>query len=390
MDVSKRTEKNENGGDKMNNKDIKHLLKSELESQIPDILSRIDLQSIEILEKPKPKFVYAFKQRLGSLSLVMVATLLLIVAVISLSRNDDNPVEVPMTLTSQKTVSFSAISSSALLNSIDVQMSTNTQMVLLSSMMQQETKMKERVSLLNPYFNMIELFISSEADLAFSDPVPSTLPNYAYQVTYEIINLNQDTATYTFYYNESDVDGNIHTTGLLILEQQQYYLEGIKEVDGDQIIITTKTYSDPLFKDTHYVEFISTEIDDQQWFEYNVYVEGEQTEKSTVNLEKVGATIRIRLKYENELADIEVELKATRILQNGVAKIRAEYEYKDASFEEEGNIVVSVVLDPISDTNQYHYEITNKKGDKDDYMGGRGHKNYGDDETDDEDRKSVV
>lgn len=371
----------------MNNKDIKNLLKSELDSQIPDVLSRIDLNSIDILDKPKPRFIYALKQRLGSLSLVMVATMLLIVAMISLSRNDDHPIEVPMTLTSEKTVSFSAISSSALLNSIDIQLSTNTQMILLSSMMQQETKMKQRVSLLNPYFNMIELFISSENDLAFTDPIPSTLPGYTYQVTYQIINLNQDTAIYTFHYNESTVDGNILTEGLLVLEQKQYYLEGIKEVDGDQTIITTKTYSDMLLKDTHYVEFISTEISDQQWFEYNVYQSGEKIEKSNVNLEKVGASIRIRLKYENEISDIEVDLKALRIEQNGVAKIRAEYEYKEDSFEEEGNIVVSVVIDPINNTNQYLYEITNKKGDKDDYMGGRGHHNYGDedDESDDDD-----
>lgn len=388
MDVSKRAKKNENGGDKMNNKDLKKLLKSQLEPQIPDILSKIDLQSIEILDKPRSRFMGVFKQRFASLSIVLVASVLLIIALISI-QNPKDPLEIPMTLTAEKTYSFSAISSSTLLNSIELQLN-NEQMILLSSMMQQETKMKQRVGLLNPYFNMIELFISSDTNLSFSDPVASTLPNYTYQVTYQILNLNDELSTYVFHYNETAVDEGVYTEGLLVLDQKQFYLEGLKTVDGDEIVITTKTYHDPLLKELNYVEFISTEIGDEQWFEYNVYQDGVKIEKSTVNLEKIGENMRIRLKYEHEIDDIEVELKAMRILTNGIWKIKAEYDYKDQSFEEEGNIVVSVVLDPINQTNQYLYEITNKKGDKDDYMGGRGHHNNNDDdefddETDDDD-----
>lgn len=383
MDVSKRAKKNENGGDKMNNKDLKKLLKSQLEHQIPDILSKIDLQSIEILDKPRSRFMGVFKQRFASLSIVLVASVLLIIALISI-QNPKDPLEIPMTLTAEKTYSFSAISSSTLLNSIELQLN-NEQMILLSSMMQQETKMKQRVGLLNPYFNMIELFISSDTNLSFSDPVTSTLPNYTYQVTYQILNLNDELSTYVFHYNETTVDEGTYTEGLLVLDRKQFYLEGLKTVDGDEIVITTKTYHDPLLKELNYVEFISTEIGDDQWFEYNVFQNGVKIEKSTVNLEKIGENMRIRLKYEHEIDDIEVELKAMRILTNSIWIIKAEYDYKDQSFEEEGNIVVSVVLDPINQTNQYRYEITNKKGDKDDYMGGRGHHNNNDDdEFDDE------
>lgn len=367
----------------MNNKDLKKLLKSQLEPQIPDILSKIDLQSIEILDKPRSRFMGVFKQRFASLSIVLVASVLLIIALISI-QNPKDPLEIPMTLTAEKTYSFSAISSSTLLNSIELQLN-NEQMILLSSMMQQETKMKQRVGLLNPYFNMIELFISSDTNLSFSGPVASTLPNYTYQVTYQILNLNDELSTYVFHYNETAVDEGVYTEGLLVLDQKQFYLEGLKTVDGDKIVITTKTYHDPLLKELNYVEFISTEIGDDQWFEYNVYQDGVKIEKSTVNLEKIGENMRIRLKYEHEIDDIEVELKAMRILTNGIWKIKAEYDYKDQSFEEKGNIVVSVVLDPINQTNQYLYEITNKKGDKDDYMGGRGHHNNNDDdEFDDE------
>ena len=374
----------------MNNKDIKKLLKNHLDTQIPDVLSRIDLQSIEILDKPKPKMFYAIKSRFAALSLSLTAAIMLIIGLIALNNRPNNPIETPMTLTAEKTYSFSAISSSTLLNAIDIQLNQTNPMVLLSSMMQQETKIKQRVGLLNPYINMIELFISSNQTLEFSDPVPSTLSGYTYQVSYQIFNLNQDTAIYVFHYNEEMMDGDTITTGLLVLEQKQFYLEGVKSIDGAETIITTKTYQNKALKDTHYVLFISREVQNTQWFEYQVYQAGERKEKSTVRLETFGNTLQIRLDYENEIEDIEVKLKAIRIEANGMAKIRAEYEYEGDDFEEKGNIEVSVVIDPLTNTNQYRYEITNQKGDKDDMMGNRGHQDYGrdkddDDEDDDED-----
>jgi hypothetical protein len=385
MDVSNCIEENANGGDKMNNKDIKKLLKSHLDTQIPDVLSRIDLQSIEILDKPKPRMVYAIRSRFATLSLSLTAAIMLIIGLIAINNPPNSPIETPMTLTAEKTYSFSAISSSTLLNAIDIQVSQADQMILLSSMMQEETKIKQRVGLLNPYFNMIELFISSNQTLEFSEPVPSTMVGYTYQVSYQIINLNQDTATYIFHYNETQLDGNTITEGLLVLEQKQFYLEGTKTIDGETTTITTKTYQNPALKNTHYVEFISTEIQNTQWFEYHVYQSGERREKSIVRLETIGNTIRIRLDYENEIEDIEVELKATRIEVDGMAKINAEYEYKGDDFEEKGNIIVSVLIDPITNSNQYRYEITNQKGDKDDMMGDRGHRDYGRDRDDDDD-----
>lgn len=388
MDVSKCTKKNANGGDKMRDKDIKALLKSTMESQIPDVLSRIDLQSIDILDAPKPRFNAIFKERFASIAMTLIATTMLIVGLISLSRTPNNPIEIPMTLTAEKTYSFSAISSSTLLNAIDLELNQTQNMILLSSMMNQETHMKQRVALLNPYFNMIELFISSDESLTFSDPVASTLSGYTYQVSYQIVSLNNETATYVFHYNETQSGNETLTEGVLVLEQQSFYLEGTKVVIGEKTIITTKTYNNPLLKDLQYVEFISTEVANTQWFDYGVYINGDQIESAEVRLETIGENLRIRLTYEHELDDIEVDIKAMRVLDNGIAKIRAEYEYQGDDFEEKGSILVSVEVDPILNTNEYRYEITNSKGQKDDFMGNRGHHDYGKDKDDDDDEDS--
>jgi hypothetical protein len=388
MDVSKCTKENANGGDKMRDKDIKALLKSTMESQIPDVLSRIDLQSIDILDAPKPRFNAIFKERFASIALTLIATTMLIVGLISLGRTPNNPIEIPMTLTAEKTYSFNAISSSTLLNAIDLELNQTQNMILLSSMMQQETHMKQRVALLNPYFNMIELFISSDESLTFSDPVASTLSGYTYQVSYEIVSLNDETATYIFHYNETQSGNETLTEGVLVLEQQSFYLEGTKVINGEKTIIATKTYNNPLLKDLQYVEFISTEVANTQWFDYGVYINGDQIESAEVRLETIGENLRIRLTYEHELDDIEVDIKAMRVLDNGIAKIRAEYEYQGDGFEEKGSILVSVEVDSILNTNEYRYEITNSKGEKDDFMGNRGHHDYGKDKDDDDDEDS--
>lgn len=372
----------------MRDKDIKALLKSTMESQIPDVLSRIDLQSIDILDAPNPRFNAIFKERFASIALTLIATTMLIVGLISLGRTPNNPIEIPMTLTAEKTYSFSAISSSTLLNAIDLELNQTQNMILLSSMMNQETHMKQRVALLNPYFNMIELFISSDESLTFSDPVASTLSGYTYQVSYEIVSLNNETATYVFHYNETQSGNETLTEGVLVLEQQSFYLEGTKVVIGEKTIITTKTYNNPLLKDLQYVEFISTEVANTQWFDYGVYINGDQIESAEVRLETIGENLRIRLTYEHEIDDIEVDIKAMRVLDNGIAKIRAEYEYQGDDFEEKGNILVSVEIDPILNTNEYRYEITNSKGEKDDFMGNRGHHDYGKDKDDDDDEDS--
>lgn len=372
----------------MRDKDIKALLKSTMESQIPDVLSRIDLQSIDILDAPKPRFNAIFKERFASIALTLIATTMLIVGLISLGRTPNNPIEIPMTLTAEKTYSFSAISSSTLLNAIDLELNQTQNMILLSSMMNQETHMKQRVALLNPYFNMIELFISSDESLTFSDPVASTLSGYTYQVSYEIVSLNNETATYVFHYNETQSGNETLTEGVLVLEQQSFYLEGTKVVIGEKTIITTKTYNNPLLKDLQYVEFISTEVANTQWFDYGVYINGDQIESAEVRLETIGENLRIRLTYKHELDDIEVDIKAMRVLDNGIAKIRAEYEYQGDDFEEKGSILVSVEVDPILNTNEYRYEITNSKGEKDDFMGNRGHHDYGKDKDDDDDEDS--
>lgn len=372
----------------MRDKDIKALLKSTMESQIPDVLSRIDLQSIDILDAPKPRFNAIFKERFASIALTLIATTMLIVGLISLGRTPNNPIEIPMTLTAEKTYSFSAISSSTLLNAIDLELNQTQNMILLSSMMNQETHMKQRVALLNPYFNMIELFISSDESLTFSDPVASTLSGYTYQVSYEIVSLNNETATYVFHYNETQSGNETLTEGVLVLEQQSFYLEGTKVVIGEKTIITTKTYNNPLLKDLQYVEFISTEVANTQWFDYGVYINGDQIESAEVRLETISENLRIRLTYKHELDDIEVDIKAMRVLDNGIAKIRAEYEYQGDDFEEKGNILVSVEIDPILNTNEYRYEITNSKGEKDDFMGNRGHHDYGKDKDDDDDEDS--
>lgn len=358
----------------MNNKDLKKLLKSSLDTQVPNISARIDLQSIEILDAPEKRIRFSLKPIITTATLALT-TLLLVFVWVQFIRPEANPIETPMTLTAESTYSFSALSSSVLLEAVELQLSNAQQMVLLSAMTQ-ETKIKQRIGTLNPYFNMIEIFMSNQ-DLNFSEPTASNLEGYAYQVTYQTIDLNGDAITYQFHYNlvkELETD---FIDGVLILGEKQFYLEGSKITYDKGVTIRTKTYSDITMKDQNYIEVMSHELNRVQWFEYKVYHQGQNIEKTTVYLETVQALMRVRLTYENESQDLKVVLQANRIDTALGARLRVQYDYSDDRYHEKGTIVVTVRINDLTGKTQYHYAITNAKGEKDEYAGIRGNSHSG-------------
>ena len=213
----------------MNDKDIQKLLKSTIDTQVPNVLSKIDLKSIEILAAPEPRFQWRLRRVLPT-ALLALTSLVMLFVLINL-RNPNSETPIPMRLTAEKTYSFSAISSSVLLNTVETQVALSNQMILLNSRTQ-GTYIKDRMTLLNPYFNMIEIFISNQ-ELSFSDPKPSDLEGYSYQITYQVMNLNQETESYEFHYRINIEDGIEYTEGVLVLDTITYYLEGSKAViDG--------------------------------------------------------------------------------------------------------------------------------------------------------------
>lgn len=353
----------------MNNKDIKKLLKSSLDTQVPDISARIDLNSIEVLDAPDKSIRFRLKPIVTTATLALT-TLLLVFVWVQFIRPETNPVETPMTLTAESTYSLSALTSSVLLEAVELQLSNAQQMVLLSAMTQ-ETKIKQRIGALNPYFNMIEIFMSNQ-DLNFSEPTASNLEAYAYQVNYQTIDLNGDTVTYQFHYNlVKELEKDL-IDGLLILGEKQFYLEGSKVTYEKGNTIRTKTYSDVTMKDQNYIEVVSHEFNRLQWFEYKVYQQGQNIEKTTVYLETVQALMRVRLTYENESQDVKVLLQANRIDTALGARLRVQYDYTDDRYQEKGTIVVTVRFNDLTGKTLYHYAITNAKGQKDDFSGIRG------------------
>ncbi|MCU0104657.1 hypothetical protein N7603_03195 [Acholeplasma vituli] len=355
----------------MNDKDIQKLLKSTIDTQVPNVLSKIDLKSIEILAAPEPIFQWRLRRVLPT-ALLALTSLVILFVLISL-RNPNSETPIPMRLTAEKTYSFSAISSSVLLNTVETQVALSNQMILLNSRTQ-GTYIKNRMTLLNPYFNMIEIFISNQ-ELSFSDPKPSDLEGYSYQITYQVMNLNQETESYEFHYRINIEDGIEYTEGVLVLDTITYYLEGSKAVINGVTTIQTFTYVNVAEKELNYIEFKSIESLDEQQFNYKVYHEGNEIEQTKVQLETFNRLLRIKLEYENLFSNVDVELKANRIDTKMGPRIRIQYEYKGPVVKEEGMIILSLIKNEITGELGYAFLITNSKGEKDTVRGSRGQHN---------------
>lgn len=364
----------------MRKKDIKVILEETVQSKIPDITDRINLSQIVIEPKKNARFHFSFVNS-WRLATVVVLALLITVGVLSANKNI-SPIT-PITLSAETTSSFTAVSSSVLLNAKNTQSSlSNGQIRLSSNMHNNKTVMNDKVSLLNPYFNMIELFLV-EDELSFSSPVASNLPGYTLMIIYQMNDLTGVSQTYSYYFTETVDGGTVMITGLINILNVTYYLEGVKETSDDETEILVKTYTNPAERDKHYVETKSIKKQDEQSFVYRVFVDGEETEISELKLEKQGKKTKIKLKYENDLSDEEIVIEATRAIVSGKAVLKVTYEIENSLIDESGEMTVYVAYNEDTNKNQYVYQIKNAKGNKNECFGSR--KNTEDDDESEDD-----
>lgn len=369
----------------MRKKELKTLLKESMITRIPDITSKIDLNQIVI--EPKPA-IYQIS-RTFALRLATVLVLAIMITVGVLSSRGGTTTLTPITLSAESTSSFTAVSSSVLLNAQTVESSISTGQILLSTDMRSNSvMMQDKLTRLNPYFNMIELFLVDD-DLHFSEAVASDNPDYQYMMTYQMIDLAGVIQTYTYYFTETTSGDETVITGLLRLANIDYYLEGSKETSDESEIVTLKTYADPTRKSLDYVLTVSEKALDEQKFTYHVYVDGEQTEKSELKLESEGNTVKVKLKYENEALDEAIEIEAFRVEQNGRALLKVKYEIENNMMDESGEMMVFVEFNETTNVTEYRYEIKNSKGEMSESSGSRRNHDDDDDEDDEDETDDI-
>lgn len=315
---------------KMTEKEIQDKLKKHLVSETPNVLNKIDLDSITIDPKPKKR---GFSWPLNlSLSKALMIVLLLITSVVAIPAFfqllNPNP-EIPPVVANSKPMSFdgklgrvgfSLSGAAELENSQYFQnLHFDESLYLLSSIQKNVfDEVKEALVLVESYAGQIYKTKEHLNDKR----------NFEYKV--EIINESKKTS-YFMYYDEhilEEDDDEVESIwiGIVEFKDQHYQFKSEFEIeteDGVEEIEVETTLRKSSSEEVIIKQ--SKELDEYQ-FEYEIYLDGKKVKSFELEVEIEDGKIEISLEMEFEGVEYEFEFK---LKDNGY-----DVEYK--SDDEEG------------------------------------------------------
>ncbi|MDD3865403.1 MAG: hypothetical protein PHC32_03615 [Candidatus Izemoplasmatales bacterium] len=250
----------------------------------------------------------------------------------------------------------------------------------------------EEINVLDQYLTMMEQFLGNDNGLAVT-VVESDLVDYAVKIIYTTRNLLGEDIVYTLYYNEvlfedlTAVDDDVITTdeetttteplaygdqnhdcvfddegdneinyllsGILIVGETTYNLEGKKITDGTEEIMILRSYIDH----DNYVKVIyqiDSEDNDQKFF-YEVVTDGVIINRSKVKVETEDNKIKTRLEFIEGTASGKYVF--TQETEDNVTYIKIKYEIENNDIVETGMIHITATYDEVTGITTYDYNV---------------------------------
>lgn len=180
------------------------------------------------------------------------------------------------------------------------------------------TLFEEKIDYINPYINVFEVFFGSVGPeiTLLSEGVLEGYTHYE-QITYTD-SLNNK-IVYHYHYIETNDDDEIEQKGVIIHNDETYYVEISIETEEDEIEKEYLIYKDKDRKDKDYISLeIEKDLEDgDQSYQYYIYKDGNEVHKVTVDLEqdddqslslKTVVDVKNRLKFTLELRQVEDKL----------------------------------------------------------------------------------
>ena len=214
---------------------------------------------------------------------------------------------------------------------------------------------------IDPYIGLVEQFLGTNDGLdVFVEASP--LEDYALMMTFQTNGLKGETQTYVIHYNmtitdEEDDETEFSLEGIMIMDGITYFLTGEREVEADE----------------ESIEFIA-KLDDDNYVESEYSVESDEIEfeiKVVLNGEIVSET-KIEIEYEEDETKIELEFLSgdakgtyefTYELEDGEPVLKIEFDVEIDGTHTKGEIVVSIIVDPVTGETSYVLFVDPEDGD---------------------------
>jgi hypothetical protein len=352
----------------MKTKEIKKIIKNEIESHIPNRPPAIpfpfaseDQEERMPSRRPFP-FAHAFN--------VVFAALVVMFAVVALTQRPVGP-DLPVVLREDQveTVTISAVSSLSLMSTIPDPEPLGAATTLLS------VTSDTLPSVVMPYLRSVEQLLSSD-DFHVIDDV-SDLPDFERLMRFETKDLLGETTTYKMYYTmtllEEDADEEEYRfTGLLYKGSKAYDVEGERSVENDEEKVSFKAYK----SQDDYIESESESENGKRSYSFKVVSGGTTVSESTYEIETESDTTEVKIEFEQSGNKGEFSFEYVR--EDGIDLIRIDFETEIDGSETNGEMTVRMIVDPMTGTVSYRFVVDPDDDEPFEY-------DVEDDERDDED-----
>jgi hypothetical protein len=328
-------------------KDIKKIIKSEMEVHIPKSAPKIDFPFVLPQKAPIEQKRVSFK-----LKYVMTTALaaLLIVVGFALFNSPIEPTPTNRLLTSDnEIISFSAISSMSLMSTFGINEEISYQPLT------SHESQPPIVGFVMPYLKTVEQLLLSDQGLNILSG-SSDLPEFDHFIQFETKDLLGNVTVYVMHYNMTLMDANqdeaeYEIEGILIFMEQTYEVFGEKTIESDEEKVKFRAQKDA----NNYVESFYEIENDKQVFEFIIVQHNQVISESRFEIEYDGEEIKVQLEFQE--GDNEGEFEFEFFTENGINLIKIEFETIINGIEISGEMTVQMFEDPISGTFKYRIYI---------------------------------
>ena len=261
--------------------------------------------------------------------------------------------------TDSEILTVSAVSTASLVSRNNEQLESVNQTVGMRVNLSQKT-----VQSIEPYLEMIETISSRNQEILVTT-LDSDRAEYASKVTIKSFDLLGNQIIYTMYYNtisyKTDEDEKtFEIEGIFIIKLVEYDFIGKKEVDEDGEKLSFKSSTDA----NNYVESIYKIENDESKYTIKVVENGILVSENKIQIETEGTEKKIKFEYSDGLNSGKYEFEYR--FENGKNILKIEYQTEIDGIEESGEMVVEVIVDPISTLTSY--KIIVRPSNQDEYI----------------------
>ena len=342
----------------MKDKDIQKIIKRDFSSNMPNVLSKIDLEKITIKEPVKrvsskpftaPRLVFA-----------SIFSILLVLGIVLTRGGDiiDSPSNIIFN-EKEEIYAVSAMSAVSLLHqtieSPNNHIFGGFRQTLLSTniFLSEHWLIDSHIETLNRYLNALEPILNNRDQLTFNVEI-SELDDYEYKLIFRSLDLRNETIEQVIHYNQTINGNEITLEGIMLVDDKTYVMIAEIDIEDNEFELDLIAYQ--MGNEDNSIYVYQAIKEKKQTFEYELIRFGETLFESSIEIISKEDYVIIELEYESPYEEVTFEIE--RVHNGAYDVLYIDYEINGEFHDEEGFILVEVFFDEITQEYIYRYTIT--------------------------------